>query len=162
MTKPSAGFMLLVVVFVGAATFFAWGLATPPLHTAWGTMIDLEAGTRGRLGTKERKALAKVLRRHDGLAASGIISANDSGRVHEKYAYVVRRRAEDPGRIRVTGDARVVVRLGRKKVEGRTHADQPFVWDMPDDGPFPQLVELRFPKKKKTRRAVVVEVVKAP
>lgn len=157
MTRPSVGFLFLVVVAVVAAAFFSWGLSTPPLERAWTTMIDLEAGARGRLDKSERAALAKTLRRHPGLATPGIISANENGRIEKKYAYVVRRSAEDPGVLRVRGDVRVVGRIGKDRVDGNATPGEPFEWTLPNDGPFPQLVELRFPKKKK-RRAVVVEV----
>ncbi len=159
MTKPSVGFLFLVVVALGAAGFFGWGLMTPPLERAWTTMIDLEAGARGRLDKSERKALTKMLRRHPGLASPGIISANEDGRIEKKYAYVVRRSAKDPGVLRVRGDVRVVGRLGNDRVDGNAEPNEPFEWTLPNDGPFPQLVELRFPKKKK-RRAVVVEVTR--
>lgn len=166
MTRPSVGFLYLVLVAIGVVAFFAWVAATPPLDAAWQITIDLESGARGRLDAEERQLLQDVLREHPPLAdalvegrAHHIISPNDRGHVDAKFAYLVRRSAEDPRTIRVSAreDVRVRVRLGDDRARGKARPGEPFVYTAPDDV-FPQLIELRFPKKKR-RNAVQIETV---
>jgi hypothetical protein len=165
-TRPSVGFVYLILVAVGVVAFFAWAAATPPLDAAWQITIDLESGARGRLDADERRLLQDALRRHPPLADNlvegrsfGIISPNDRGHIDAKFAYLIRRSAADPKTVRVHAreDVRVRVRAGKTKAKGEATPDTPFVFTAPDDR-FPQLIELRFPKKKR-RNAVRVETV---
>lgn len=169
--RPSLGFVYLVLVAVFTLAFFAWAAATPPLDAAWQITIDLEAGARGRLEPDERQLLQDVLRDHPPFADAlvegrphGIISPTDGGHVDEKFAYLVRRTADDPAKIRVHyrgtddgGSVRIRVRVNKTRAKGEAATDAPFTFVAPDDR-FPQLIELRFPKKR-GRDAVRIEVV---
>ncbi len=171
MMRPSVGFLYLVLVGALTIAFFAWAAETPPLDAAWQITIELEAGARGRLEPEERKLVQDVLHRHPALADAlvegrpyGIISPTDRGHVDEKFAYLVRRSAEDPGRIVVHyrgtddgGKVKVRARVGKARTKGETTTDAPFTFVAPDTR-FPQLIELRFPKKR-GRDAVRIEVL---
>jgi hypothetical protein len=77
--------------------------------------------------------------------------ANDEGLVDGDFAYLVRPAAERPGTLVISyagsskkGIMAVRARAGDARASGDTHRDTPFVWRLPDSGPFPQLVEIRL------------------
>lgn len=168
MRPPSIGFVWGAVVLAGALSFFAWGLSTPPLEAVWTMTIELGAGSRGRLDEDERRQLARAMMRHPKLAEDiaadayqGILSSNDAGRVTKKYAYLVRIDGADPrivvryDGVRNEGAVKVRMRVDDRVEDATISPDRPFETTLPD-GPYPQLVELRFPQMKK-KDAVRIE-----
>lgn len=163
--RPSAGFILLFLVALGAAAFFAWGLTRPRLDEVWRIAIELELGERPALSGAELRHLQDALADHPQLADSmaegehaGVFSAHEDGRVEGGYAYLVRRSAREPGRLEVAfagsetrGAVEVTARTTRERESGRAEPGKPFAWRLPDSGPFPQLVEIRL-KKGRTKQ----------
>ena len=155
--RPSAGFVLLVAVVVATVGFFTWGLRRPRLEEVWRLDIELGLGTRPPLSGSEMRRLQETLVDHPELAGflaedqhAGIFSAHDHGRVEGEYAYLVRRSAPPVELVvsyagaRRRGAVAVSARTGRARAEGVALRDRPFAWRLPDDGPFPQLVEVRL------------------
>jgi hypothetical protein len=178
--RPSPGFLLVVAVYVGVAALLGWALRTPPLETVWRLDLELSLGTRDALSAGERELLQQALVDHPDLGGfltedkhAGVFSANRDGRVEIAYAYLVRRSPASPGRLRVTyagaeaeGAVDVRVTTATQRGGGLTSREAPFLWQLADDGPFPQLVELRFEnvdaKKKKRHHPVQIDRVAAP
>jgi hypothetical protein len=176
--RPSPGFVYLVLVAVGATAFFAWGLQRPRLEDAWRLDIELSLGRRPSLSRGELNRLQETLVAHPAVGEflaedkhAGIFSANDDGKVEGGYAYLVRQSADDPGLLSVEyagsrkkGSVAVRARTVRARGRGDVRHDRPWTWRLPDDGPFPQLVELRLiPKgKKKQLHPVRIDLRGAP
>lgn len=186
-SRPGAGFVLLVSVALAAVALLAWGLARPPLQTAWKLQIELMVGQRPALQRRELRLLGEVLQRHQSIAANmlddgaaGLISANDAGRVDVGYAYLVRRTADGPSALVVTPagtavDATVRVSVAVSDESGNDGAptpsdkathDAPFAMTLPSSGRFPQLVEVLFSwpdsSGEKGAPPVVVELKASP
>lgn len=152
---PGAGFVLVLLVFITAAAFFAWGMLTPPLQTVWRLQVELMVGQRGPLRGDELRLLRETLHRHEQIAANmldeggaGLASKNDGGRVDVGYAYIVRRNKEMPSRLVVTPagsaiDKSVAVRVGteRETYEGVATRSTPFTFEVPNER-MPQIVEV--------------------
>ena len=180
--RPSAGFGLIIVIIALAVGFVAWGLRTPPLEAVWQMDVELRAGTRPPLSEAERELLQNALLRHPKLGVfliedkhAGVFSANDEGRVDGEYADLIRPNPETPRRLEVLyagakkrGAVKVTARTANAESQGMASRKAPFAWDLPEDGPYPQLVELRFakarlgPKKKKRRHPVRIRLVEVP
>jgi hypothetical protein len=171
LTRPGGGFVLLVAVLLGAGSFLAWGFSTPPLESAWWLQVELELGERGPLTRAERDLFQGVLVRHPEIAESmlegapvGLISAAEEGRVEVGYAYLVRQKAEPPIELVVSRSpavsaaepVAVSARVHGASQAGEIAAGSPFRWVVPQDGPFPQLIEVRVEAPRK-RREVMVE-----
>jgi hypothetical protein len=156
-TRPGAGFLLFVSVVVGAATFFVWGGATPRLERVWKLQIELENGDGDGLSKRERALLQDTLTRYPDLADAmldgatmGLVSANDGGLVQGRYAYVVRRGPTPRAVLTVQPtrgerhNVRIQARTATRENDGRSDDDSAFTWELPDSGPFPQLVEIEM------------------
>ena len=170
--RPGAGFAVLALALLLASAFVAWGLRRPPLDELWRIQAGLELGTRGALSDGELALFEDALRRHPALAESllegapsGVISASDSGRVQLGYAYLLRRRADRPGVVRVTPTAmadgrdeplEIRARASGAAASGVARAAAPFEWEPPRDGALPQLIELRVGGD--TSRPITVEL----
>lgn len=156
--RPGAGFVALAAALILASAFLAWGFRTPPLDELWRIQAELEVGTRGVLSDRELALFEDALRRHPQLAESllegapsGVISASDSGRVVNGYAYLLRRRADGPAVVRVRfteeigakDSAQIRVRAAGETATGVARPEAPFEWAPPRHGEFPQLIELR-------------------
>jgi hypothetical protein len=157
--RPGAGFVLLAVTVLGAAASFAWGAQTPRLERVWKMQIEMETGTGKALSRSELAMFQDVLVQYPSFAGAlldagdtGIISAHEGDRVDTGYAYIVRKSSAEPLTIVITPSATakvpVQVRVRGSFAEGRGEATlaEPFTWRVPDRGPFPQLLEVRFPK----------------
>jgi len=68
---------------------------------------------------------------------------------------VLRRMAAAPGELRVSSPTgarlALVARTASAQRLGVASGDKPFVWNLPNDGPFPQLVDVRLVSEKKMR-----------
>ena len=117
--------------------------------------LELTLGDRDHLSTSEEELLQDVLSRYPGLANNmledaevGIISANLGGMVDGGYVYLVRRTATDPRRLVVSSPTGVQLQLQASSAtadtQGVASGTAPFVWALPDKGPFPQLIGLRL------------------
>ena len=157
--RPGAGFVVLSLSLLGAISFFAWGLRTPPLDEVW--RLQIELGLRGvaPLTGRQFHLLQRTLQRYPAFADSlleegdaGVVSANHKGVVDTGYAVLLRKRPDAPGRLQVTGigDTRVglTVRTQEGSAAGETDGATAYAWQLPNDGPFPQLVELRLTSKR--------------
>ena len=153
--RPGLGFTVLVATTIGAAFFFVWGLRTPPLEHIWQMQLELLLGDRDALSPAEEELLQDVLERYPGLADnmledadSGLISANLGGVVDRGYAYVVRRTATAAKRLVVGSPTGAKLKLQASiatvDTQGVASGTAPFVWSLPDEGPFPQLIGLRL------------------
>jgi len=153
--RPGAGFTLLLLTVLGALAFFCWGLRTPPLDDVWRMQIELNLGQGGVLSDRGFRVIQEALVRHPELAQTmledgdaGLISANSGGVVSTGFAYLVRRRAEESGRLVVTGigdeGVEVAARTVRASTAGMVDERGALDWRLPNDGPFPQLVEIRI------------------
>ena len=176
--KPSAGFVFLIAVAVATASFFAWGLGRPRLEEVWRLDIELGLGKRPPLSHAEMERLQTVLVDHPAVAEfltedkhAGVFSANDDGKVEGEYAYLIRHGGESPGVLTVSyagprkkGTVSVTARTLHSKHEGTTRRGEPYVWRLPDNGPFPQLVEIRLAPGdgKKRIHAVRIDLRGAP
>ncbi|MDX2054653.1 MAG: hypothetical protein SFV15_19790 [Polyangiaceae bacterium] len=160
---PGVGFVIVVVGCSAALALFAWGLLTPPLETVWRLQVELLVGRREALAEDEVHVLQKTLERYPALAknllngqASGQISANSRGLVENGYAYLVRRTKESPRVLSITpvdisSEKPVEVRIqvnGEKLQPGRAQRSAPLTRELPQTGPFPQLIEVRFGSQK--------------
>lgn len=154
--RPGAGFVLLLGSAAAAVAFFAWGAVTPRLQRVWRMQVELEIGKRPPLKPKERALLQETLVRYPDLAdalldgkRSGVISAHEQGQVESGYAYLVRKDPAGARAIRLSAppDATGPVALelrGPWGVQAATLAlDRPFRWALREEGPFPQLLEVR-------------------
>ena len=159
--RPGIGFAILVVVVMASSVFFSWGLSRPPLDRVWHMQLELLLGTRPVLANDERRLLQDTLTQHPLLAAnmledasSGLISAHVGGMVDMDYAYVVRQTAEAPGVLTVTSPSGVPLELiigtATTETTGAASNAAPFVWTVPNTGPFPQLIEVRLIAEKWT------------
>ena len=132
-------------------------------------------GSRKSLSRSEAEQVQKALLDYPGYADTlvdtdvGIFSAHDGDLVHSGYAYLVRKKPGTPMVLEVTPSAaakdilKIRVQTSKARSQGDATAATPFRWRVPDDGPFPQLVEVRFPKSGKRRRgAVSVRTVAVP
>ena len=180
--RPSAGFVLAVALIAASASLLVWGGRTPPLQAAWQMQLALASGERVRLDDAAREQLQDTLSQHPAWALkmseeapSGLLSQHDDGRVDARFAYLLRASAAQPGRLEVayrgrsaTGSVEVIVRTSGFRFEGTSSPDGSAVTDLPEDGPFPQLVEIeltdrgRGGPKKKRRHGVHVTLVEAP
>ena len=154
--RPGAGFIVLAVSLIGAVSFFAWGFATPPLEDVWRIQIELSLGERSYLSDSDFRLLQDTLRRYPALAdnmledrSAGLVSANQDGIVNLSFAYLVRTTPEAPGKLGVTsiGDEPAVlnIRTIAASRSGRMdHNGQVDTWQIPNSGPFPQLIEVRL------------------
>lgn len=162
--RPGSGFLLLVTTVVCSAVFVAWGLQTPPLEEVWAMHLELELGERQKLSREEFDLFQDALTNYPDLARtilddanSGIISSNLSGIVDLGYAYAVRRSPAADGRLLISTTAerniKMKMRTSGSTARGETKNDQPLSWHLPDDGPFPQLIEVsvKSPGKKKSK-----------
>lgn len=153
--RPGTGFVLLVVTTLSSVGFLAWGARTPPLDTVWVALLALETG--GEVLPSSRTQLRKALQRHPELVDNvldgekyGALGTEVDGLVKGPLAIAVRRAADPPivlnvllarsapGRVRVRARVNGVV---RERLAG---PDEPFVWRLPDDGQFPQMVEIEI------------------
>ena len=153
--RPGAGFGIFVAVVVASTAFFGWGWSRPPLDEVWQIQLELLLGMRPALAKSERHLLQDTLRRYPLLAAnmledadSGLISAHVGGAVDLNYAYVVRQTADAPGVLRITSLSGAPLKLmactATSEITGEASGSKPFVWTLPDAGPFPQLAEVRI------------------
>ena len=173
--RPGRGFILFVAVALSSAVFIGWGLRTPPLDQVWQMQLELVLGERESLAPAEFELLQNTLERYPDLAdnmldgaASGLVSTHVAGTVDMGYAYMVRRTREtaqtlmvsSPTGKRLEFEVRTVETHGR----GATSGDESFSWRLPDEGPFPQLVEvLLLPASGEGRtRPMLVELREAP
>ncbi len=175
--RPGAGFVLLVTVTLGALAFFVWGARTPALDEVWELLVRLEVGENLDLSRRERALLQDSLARYPSLAESildgapsGLISANDEGLVQSRHAYAVRREAK-PGTILVVeppraGDAGLVVkvRAGLTEYQAAATREAALRWELPSDGPFPQLIEVTLDHgdRNRVRQAALVRLEARP
>jgi hypothetical protein len=95
--RPGAGFVLLVLVTLGSAVFFAWGARRPPLDEVWQLGLELRLGRGGPLDDRELALFQRELCDHPGLADDllegrpiALVSAHRRGLVDTGWAYVVR------------------------------------------------------------------------
>jgi len=160
--RPSFGFLYLVLVLAGALAFFGWGLAQPKLDRVAEMLSLLQTGHRDPLSADERALLQDILLRYPELGQSlvenrpsGIFSKNENGRVDEKYAYLIRLTPQDPHFLQVRyagtsalGRVRVSAWAQGEEQQGEAGPGQNFLWTLPQSGPYPQLVELRFKGQK--------------
>jgi len=164
--RPGMGFGILALVVAASTLFFGWGWSRPPLDEVWQLQLELLLGTRDALASDERRLLQDTLTRYPLLAANmledaecGIISAQRGGMVDIDYAYVVRQTPDAPNVLKISSptDAvlRLAVRAGAAKTTGEADGDVPFVWVIPNTGPFPQLTEVRLVADKHTDRSSV-------
>jgi hypothetical protein len=158
--RPGLGLVVIVVVFTLGGLFFAWGLGTPPLEAVWRVGIELGLGERPPLSKSEFDSLQAALVKYPELGPyiiegkqDGLFSQNDRGRVEGPYAYLLRLEPSTSSRLTVECEgtkARAAVEVEARTAvashQGVATRGEPFVWQLPDDGPFPQLVELRFKK----------------
>ncbi len=153
--RPGAGLIVMGVSLLGVAWLFAWGFATPPLDDVWRMQIELGLGEAEPLTGREFRLLQDTLQRYPALAdhmleggVAGLVSANQKGVVDVGYAYLVRKRPDTPGKLQLTalGDKRVglQVRTLTSSAAGETRHAATYTWQLPSDGPFPQLVEVRL------------------
>ncbi len=153
--KPGGGFVWLIVAALASVVFFGWGLRTPPLERVWQMQLELMLGSRGALSRDEVGLLRQTLERNPGLAdnmlkgaPSGLISANTGGIVDSGYAYALRRAPAGANSLVIVspiGEGLTIrASVGGSERRGTTSGDEPFIWQLPGDGPFPQLVEVRL------------------
>lgn len=157
--RPGMGFGVLFVVVAASTIFFGWGWSRPPLDEVWQIQLELQLGTRESLASDESRLLQDTLERYPMLAANmledadrGIISAHRGGMVDMRYAYAVRRTPDAANVLTVSSptDAplQLAVRTASAETTGEASGDLPFVWAIPNDGPFPQLIEVRVVAEK--------------
>ncbi|MBI3180467.1 MAG: hypothetical protein HYZ27_12445 [Deltaproteobacteria bacterium] len=170
---PGAGFVLLVSVVVAGGAFLAWGLTTPPLERVWHMQLELMLGTRDALSSRDFRLLQDTLARYPELADNmlddapdGLVSAATGGMVDTGYAYLVRKNSAAPGVLVVTSpNGKKLTLRGRTSAAasaGEAREDTPFVWALPNDGPFPQLIEVRDEADRKKPRPMRVELRATP
>ena len=155
---PGPGFALLVALLAASAAFLMWGLRRPPLDAVWQIEAELGLGIRPPLEPHERALLDDVLARYPAVASdfldgrtAGFVSLHDGGWVSTPYAYLMR---SEPGALRRiavtpsvarTEPVQVCASVRRTEHCAEASGERPFVWDLPEGGPYPQLIELRLP-----------------
>lgn len=169
--RPGPGFLVVFFTASVSAAFFAWGARMPELERVWRIQLGLEAGKRKALSASERAAFSDAIRRHPDLADGmlgardiGIISAHRDGLIETNYVYLIRKKSSPKYVLELTAtDARgtkpieVEVRTSSAEKKGTVASGAPFVWELPDEGPFPDLIEVRLDAKgKRDRHAIVV------
>jgi hypothetical protein len=150
------GFSVLVVTLLGTIAFFAWGLSTPPLDQVWRMQIELAVGDRPALDEGELRTLRETLVRHPEVA-DAFLKGSDHGVVSSahllggSYAYLIRRAAGEPATLEIALDrsprsagAQIEARTGSDHRRGAVSDASPLLWKIGDEGPFPQLIEVRF------------------
>jgi hypothetical protein len=156
--RPGPGFLVAVALLGGCAGFLAWGLAEPELERVWRLQVGLSSGDQVALSGEERRLLARALRRHPALATAWVedaprtpLGTDEDGWTDRSHAYLVRPSTASPGRIEVRygglspeGGVRVIGWTPDARAEGEARAGRPFVWDLPSEGRFHQLVELEL------------------
>lgn len=153
-SKPGAGFVLFATSLLLAIAFFVWGAITPPLERTWYVLGRLDLGDT-ELSAGDRALLQRMLLRNpelaDGLldgANAGLVSANESGLVRTRTFFAVRRAATPAVTLSITPaasqrrPARVTARASDAVEEREVKAGETFTWQLPDTGPFPQLIEV--------------------
>jgi hypothetical protein len=172
--RPSAGFLVIIVVAAMSVAFFAWGLSTPPLDRLRQLEAELEAGERGALHPAERALLEKSLKRYPELAATWldgarvrIISRHEGGLIDKGYAYLVKRAGEvatlevslTPGQ---KHGVTVSARVGEQKSRAVVEPDRPWLWKV-GRASEAELVELVIDSNgRKKPTPVLVRVLEAP
>ncbi|MEY4546265.1 MAG: hypothetical protein RL685_2460 [Pseudomonadota bacterium] len=96
-TPPSLGFCAIVLTYLLTASFFAWGLSTPPLDRVWQLHHQLKTGDVYALTAQDRELLVTSMERHPELAQAllssgrvGIISAHRDGWIDTPEVSIVR------------------------------------------------------------------------
>lgn len=96
-TPPSLGFCAIVLTYLLTASFFAWGLSTPPLDRVWQLHHQLKTGDVYALTAQDRELLVSSMARHPELAQAllssgqvGIISAHRDGWIDTPEVTIVR------------------------------------------------------------------------
>lgn len=151
--RPGMGLILLLISAIASLTFFVWGLRTPPLEQVWQMQLELKLGSRKALSDDELRLLQDILVRYPTLvdnmledASSGFISAHIGGMVDTGYAYAIRRIPAASGILHVespTGEQLLLVARTTTANYRGTVSTVPFSWTLPNEGPFPQLIEVR-------------------
>ncbi len=176
--RPSLGFIWLATVAVACVLFLGWGFRIPVLEEIWRMDIELRIGERPPLGRGELARLRSSLWAHPELAEfliedkhAGIFSANQAGQVEGSYAYLVRPDARAAGFLEVSyvgvgQDAEISVRV-RSAGDGAAATvvpGLPFAWRLPNDEPFPQLIEIRLAPRadQPGRHPVQIDLRSAP
>jgi hypothetical protein len=101
--RPSPGFLLVCLVYLGVFAFFAWGLRRPDLDRIWFLNHELKIGERVELGDGEIGLLLRAMDRHPGLCAAlirgdiDIISAHTEGFLETETSYMLRAGASKAG-----------------------------------------------------------------
>jgi len=180
--RPSVGFVLLLGLTTVAVSFFWWGFRTPPLEKVWRMDIELSLGQRPPLSHDEFDLLQNALRNTPELASflaedshAGLVSAHDGARVEGKYAYLIRKAPGDPGLLRVSyhgskakGSVSIRAQTSHLEKVGTANRTRAYTWKLPDDGPYPQLVEVLIGKGrtgshgKMRRHPVEIDIEAAP
>ena len=153
--RPGAGFIVFVATALIGAGFLAWGVSRPPLDEAWATLIELEIGRE--IAPSSVVRLRAALLRHPGLAENavdgaryGLVGAEEDGLANGRLVIAIRRGPDPPLRLVVQpagaagGTLRVVAKAGGKRHEAPASSQSPFTWDLPDEGPFPQMTEIEL------------------
>lgn len=169
--RPGPGFFVVFLTAAISTAFFVWGARMPELERVWRIQLGLEAGKRRALSASERKIFSEAIQRHPDIAEGmlgardiGIISAHRDGLIETGYAYLIRKKSSPKYVLELTAtDARgtkpieVEVRTNSAEKKGTVAAGSPFVWELPDEGPFPDLIEVRIDAPgKRDRHAIVV------
>jgi hypothetical protein len=96
-TPPSVGFCAILLTYLLTASFFAWGLSTPPLDRVWQLHHELKTGGVYALTAPDRQLLVSAMERHPELAQAllssgqvGIISAHRDGWIDTPEVTIVR------------------------------------------------------------------------
>lgn len=96
-TPPSVGFCAILLTYLLTASFFAWGLSTPPLDRVWQLHHQLKTGDVYALAAPDRQLLISAMERHPELAQAllssgqvGIISAHRDGWIDTPEVTIVR------------------------------------------------------------------------
>ena len=173
-TRPGLGFCWLMATLLVVVGFIFWGLRMPALEEIWRINIDVGLGQRPPLSAREFQLLQRELKHHKELAAAitenqtaGIFSLNTNGRVEIPYAYLVRATPATPNILQVdcedgkkNGSLTVHARTAKANYTATANKNAPFIWKLPNEGPFPQLIELLLdsPGKKKSGMPQTVPV----
>jgi hypothetical protein len=125
--RPGAGFLLLLLVLLGAGAFFTWGVRAPRLERVWWLQMELEHGQRGPLSEAEYTLLEQALEAHPELAADWLegsrvrlLGSDALGRVEKGHAYLVKAAGEAPLEVRITPAARLKGAQARIRVGSRS------------------------------------------
>lgn len=150
---PGAGLVAVGVTLLAVGLFVAWGLSTPPLEEVWRIQIELGLHGGEPLTRREFRLLQDTLRRYPALAGNmveagtaGLVSANQDGVVDDGHAYLIRTTPDAPRRLVVKAieeGVAVDARTETASVRGGAGAHSEYTWLIPNEGPFPQLVEVR-------------------